>query len=301
MNGHEATGRSGWRGDPAAPQLVLVAGRFDGLHRGHRQLVDEARAVATRRTLPLQALVLDDGDRQHQLMPVAERCESLVRLGATRVLACHIGQLTDVDSGAESLRVVMAAIQPATVVIACPDDAPQASRPMLRDVLRRVGVVEVHEASRWHGSDGFSVSTDRIRRALHDGAIGVANELLGRAFTLRAQVVHGAGLGRTIGVPTANLGDAHRMIPRSGVYAATVTLPGGGRYAAAVNIGVRPTVEHDGERLVEAHLVDFDGDLYGSTIDVAFTRWLRPEQRFSSIDELVRQLHRDIERARRER
>ena len=112
--------------------------------------------------------------------------------------------------------------------------------------------------------------------------------------------MHGSGLGRTIGYPTANVPPpAGRLLPALGVYAGTVRLPGGSEHASAINVGVRPTVELAGTVLVEAHLLDFDDDIYGARIDVAFHERLRGELRFGSIDELIAQLRRDVDDTRR--
>ncbi|MBI5088979.1 MAG: hypothetical protein HZB15_09015 [Actinobacteria bacterium] len=140
------------------------------------------------------------------------------------------------------------------------------------------------------------VRNERCRRAIIEGEVVLARRLLGRPYAVSGLVVVGNQIGRTIGFPTANLASAPGMLaPPTGVYATRVTLPDGDVWAAATNIGVRPTVETDGEVRIEAHLIGFDGDLYGHEIEVAFVARIRPERRFASLDDLKSQLGADIQ------
>jgi riboflavin kinase/FMN adenylyltransferase len=142
------------------------------------------------------------------------------------------------------------------------------------------------------------VRSERARRAIAAGDVMVASRLLGRPFAVHGVVVVGNQLGRTIGVPTANLAPCYSgPTPARGVYQASVRLPDGERWPAAANVGVRPTLGTAGELRIEAHLIGFDGDLYGSEIEVAFHRWLRNEQRFASLEDLKAQLFADIREA----
>jgi riboflavin kinase / FMN adenylyltransferase len=183
--------------------------------------------------------------------------------------------------------------------MACLPTEPASARyPSLRAELSH-RAMELVEVPRWNDPDGRYVTSSRVKDALRRGEIVTANDWLGRTFTLTGTVVHGSGLGRTIGFPTANLDlSPSRLVPMNGVYAGLVDLPNGERHRAAINIGVRPTVADDGVLLVEAHLLDFDGDLYGDTIEVGFRRWLRHEHRFDSLDGLVTQLAVDVEQTR---
>lgn len=142
----------------------------------------------------------------------------------------------------------------------------------------------------------MEVRNERCRRAITDGEVVLASRLLGRPYAVSGLIVVGNQIGRTIGFPTANLAPAPGLLaPSCGVYATRVTLPGGEVWAAATNIGVRPTVETDGEVRIEAHLIGFDGDLYGQEIEVAFVARIRPERRFASLDDLKSQLRADVE------
>jgi riboflavin kinase / FMN adenylyltransferase len=142
--------------------------------------------------------------------------------------------------------------------------------------------------------DGEIVSSSRIRSLIAAGEIDVANRCLGAPFLLEGLVVEGDGRGRTLGFPTANLVPQDDLVaPGHGVYAAFAN-----GQPAAVNVGVRPTFETGRGLLIEAFLIDFEGDLYGQTLRLAFLERLRGEKRFDSVDDLVAQMHLDVQQAR---
>ncbi len=146
--------------------------------------------------------------------------------------------------------------------------------------------------------DGEIVSSTLIRRAVEAGDLDAAARLLGRKFTILGTVAEGARIGRTLGFPTANLAAHHEQFPPNGVYAVKVKHDGESLRGVA-NIGVRPTVAAaGGERLLEVHLFDFHADLYGQNLEVAFRKFLRPEQKFPGLDALKAQIAKDAAQAR---
>ncbi|MGH8562363.1 MAG: riboflavin kinase, partial [Nevskiales bacterium] len=145
--------------------------------------------------------------------------------------------------------------------------------------------------------DGVRVSSTRIREALAAGDMRLVRQLLGRPYRIGGRVVSGQRLGRKLGVPTVNLPLYQRRAIRYGVYAARVDTPRGKALPAAVSIGVRPTVP-GGNCLLEAHVLDFAGDLYGQRISVKLLHFLRMEQRFADLDSLRVQMQEDIDQAR---
>jgi riboflavin kinase / FMN adenylyltransferase len=147
--------------------------------------------------------------------------------------------------------------------------------------------------------EGGQISSSRIRRALQDGYPERATQELGRAWAIRGVVAHGDARGRTIGFPTANIALGRHLEPARGVYAVTVTLPGGAVRHGAANIGRRPTVNAGPESRLEVNLFDFEGDLYGQELAVALHVFLRPEQRFSGLDELRARIAADCAEIRR--
>ena len=278
---------------------MVVLGEFDGFHLGHRQLVDAAAQIARREGRTMVGVVLDDPTARRVLTSIDERCWALLASGAGSAIAITFTAPNDPDAGAQAIDEIVARFDPATIVTACLPGNPQAARyPALRVECERRGLPMV-EVPRWLDPDGSLITATRIRDALSNGDVVRATDWLGRRFSLSGTVVHGSGLGHTIGFPTANLDlPANQFVPMNGVYAAVVDLADGESRRAAVNIGVRPTVEAHGKLVVEAHLLDFDGDLYDQRITVAFRRWLRHEHRFESLDGLVTQLAADIHQIR---
>jgi riboflavin kinase/FMN adenylyltransferase len=148
---------------------------------------------------------------------------------------------------------------------------------------------------------GRAVSSTAIREAVELGDLEAAREMLGRPFTVYGEVLHGDGLGARLGFPTANLDPQHELLPPSGVYACWARRQGreaGAPLPAVVNIGVRPTLGADASLRVEAHLLDFAGNLYGEVLELEFVLPLRAERRFGGLDELCAQIERDIAVAR---
>lgn len=147
--------------------------------------------------------------------------------------------------------------------------------------------------------DGVTVSSTHIRKLLEEGDVETARAFLGHPHVLTQTVGHGRQLGRTIGIPTANLvAPPHVLLPKRGVYAAKITLPDGRAFGGVTNVGVRPTVNNGQDVTVEPWILDFDGDLYGQAIRVEFFRRLRDERKFESLDALKAQIETDAGKTR---
>lgn len=147
--------------------------------------------------------------------------------------------------------------------------------------------------------DGVTVSSTHIRKLLEEGDVETARAFLGHPHVLTQTVGHGRQLGRTIGIPTANLvAPPHVLLPKWGVYAAKITLPDGRAFGGVTNVGVRPTVNNGQDVTVEPWILDFDGDLYGQAIRVEFYRRLRDERKFESLDALRSQIETDAVKTR---
>lgn len=143
--------------------------------------------------------------------------------------------------------------------------------------------------------DGERVSSTRVRQAIRDGRLDTAETMLGRPYTVLGTVVEGKKLGRTLGFPTANLRVHNEQLPCDGVWATRCELENGEVYCGAGNLGVRPTVEGgEPKRLLEIHLLDYKGDLYGHDIEVTFVGMIREERKFGSLEELKEQIHKDV-------
>lgn len=273
---------------------VAVLSSFDGFHASHQRLLSSASWLARLQGGGLRAIVLHEADRP-DLMPVAERCTRLLHAGAARVDVLEVSD-SSLAGSTEAVEMIKERTEGAAIVVACaaPSDVWLAP---LAGMLRRSGV-SVTEVDRDVTPEHELVTSRLVADLVERGDVAAAAELLGRPYALEGEVVHGATLGRTIGFPTANLeADTSRVLPARGVYAAIVRV-GAEAYRSAVNIGLRPTVGTQTELLIEAHLLDFCGDLYGRQLRVELIERIRDEQRFSSLDELKAQLARDVESAR---
>jgi riboflavin kinase/FMN adenylyltransferase len=289
----------GSKGPRPAP-AVAVVGEFDGLHLGHQALLAAAHDVAERTDRLVVAVVLDRADGSPALTTPARRCELLLKAGAhVALVAGPDGNGPDSDDLSPAARALRDALGAELAFVACPPEPSAPLRwPALRPALARAGI-EVIELPRERDSQGRVVTTALIAKELRDGRLDLVNAALGRPHRVSGVVEIGDQRGRTLGFPTANIPLDHTQVwPALGVYAARVHA-GQVRYEAAVNIGVRPTIYGaDGAPLLEAHLLDFDGDLYGTVLAIDLVERLRPEQRFGGLDELVTQLRADVARAR---
>jgi riboflavin kinase / FMN adenylyltransferase len=277
---------------------IAVIGEFDGFHVGHSQLASIARRIAGRSD-SLCAIVLHRGAIERQLTTLAERLTHLRRAGIETAIAVDASaQWTDIEraigEAIDSLRI-------RTAILACAPDLPTDLRwGSLRPSLHRRHV-EIVEVPRARDDSGRAVTSAQVRDRLAAGAVDDVATLLGRYFSISGVVAHGDERGRTIGFPTANLAfDRGSVWPAFGVYAGWVTIDGQ-RHASAVNIGNRPTIYGSGGvTMLEAHVLDFTGDLYDLRIEVELVARLRDEQRFESLGELKAQLALDVRAARGE-
>lgn len=290
----------GWEVD--RPTVVTV-GVFDGVHLGHQKVmakvVERAGALDARPAAltfdphPLEFLAPDRAPRM--LTSVDQRAELLSELGIELVGVLPFLQIRDLPPQAFGIEVLAERLQARWVAVGA-DFRFGRDRSGDPELLARVGQdhgFEVEVMGMLGEKDGEVVSSTRIRRYLAEGRVADAARLLGRPFELRGTVIHGDARGTGIGFPTANLHIPERMaIPADGVYAVRAAT-GDDVHPAVVNIGVRPTFGVS-TRTVEAHLLDFSGDLYGTEMGLRFVARLRDERRFDSVDELVAQLHRDV-------
>ena len=270
----------------------VAIGTFDGVHLGHRAVIDDADTVLTFDPHPLAVIRPDALPKL--LMPFPIKRDVIAGLGVDDLVVIHFDRDFQ-ERSAESFieDVLIGRLGAAQVSVgenfrfgkkAHGDSEMLASREEFE--TRVVAMVDV---------DGETVSSTQIRALVAAGDVTRAARFLGAPFMLEGEVVRGDGRGRELGVPTANIvPDPRYAVPGHGVYAAWAH-----GHPAAVNVGVRPTFDSGRGLLVESYLLDFDGDLYGETLRIAFVERMRGERRFESVDALVEQMHRDAERARR--
>lgn len=286
---------------------VLALGTFDGVHLGHRQVIQQA--VDRARTIGGEALVLTfDPHPMEVLRPptvplllttVDERVELLGALGVDLVLVLPFDLEFSRMPAQVWLDEILVDRLGAREVVAGSSytfgHGREGTAERLRSWGRERGVA-VHLVPPVV-VDGVPVSSSRVRAALRSGQVREAARLLGRRYSLRGRVVPGRGYGRTVGVPTANLEvPPRKVLPAPGVYATIVDL-GGVRYGGATNVGFRPTFG-GGDLTVESHLLDFEGDLQGEVLTIEFVDHLRPERAFSDSQALVAQIRDDVVRVR---
>ncbi len=289
------------------PAPAVTVGNFDGVHRGHQALVSAAVARAREKgglsvvlTFdPHPARVLRPAHAPAALTTLAQKEELLAALGVDRLAVLPFGAALASLSPEEFARAVLRDTLGARDVVVGESfrfgHRREGDARTLVDLGARLGF-DV-EAIPPVLEGGRPVSSSRVRSELGHGHVGAAAVLLGRPYFVDAGVVRGVGRGRTIGVPTANLAPENEILPAPGVYAGFCRVPGGASWAAVVNLGRRPTFG-GGDLFLEAHLLGFDGDLYGSRVRLSFHERLRDEERFPSKDALVARIRDDIARAR---
>lgn len=290
-----------WRGG------VIALGNFDGFHAGHQAVVGRAVRHARDEGRPAIVATFDPHPVRHfqpdappfRLTTLDQRAELFGAAGADAMLVLPFDAALAATSAADFIEALLLDRFGAAGVVTGAD--------FVFGKGRGGSVVTLAEAARRHGfftemvapvDDGSeAVSSSRIRAALRAGDCSTATHLLTRPFTVRGTVQHGDKNGRKLGFPTANIDMGSYLRPRYGIYAVTGRLADGRVLKGAANMGVRPTFDPPKE-LLEPHFFDFDGDLYGQTVDVAFHAFIRPEARFDSLDALTAQMADDCDRAR---
>jgi riboflavin kinase/FMN adenylyltransferase len=295
----------GWQIDATATAIAI--GVFDGVHLGHQSVMRDVTTEAAERGLVSVALTFDP----HPLEFVApERAPDLlttVEQRAALLAACGVEilgvlpflEIRDLDPRVFVTEILCLRLKASLVAVGenFRFGRDRGGDPALLTELGRSNgfTVEVVKMLGDGGPEGV-ISSTRIRELLADGDVAKASLLLGRPFTLAGPVIHGDARGHGIGFPTANLHVPERMAtPADGVYAAWAEVDGR-RYRAVVNIGVRPTFGVS-QRTIEAHLLDFDDDLYGKVLTLGFVQRIREERRFDTIDALVAQITADRDAA----
>jgi riboflavin kinase / FMN adenylyltransferase len=291
----------------ASPTPVVTVGNFDGVHLGHRALVQrtvaEARAAGGTAVVmtfdPHPARVLNPARAPAALTTPAQKQELLEGLGVDRlVVVPFTAKLASSSPETFVADVLVGALGARVVVVG---ESFRFGHRQAGDVARLSALGgELGFAVRALApvlQDGRPVSSSRVREALKAGDVATARSLLGRSHFVDATVVRGDGRGKAIGVPTANLEPENEVVPGVGVYSGRFRFPDGAQRTAVVNVGRRPTFGGR-EITLEAHVLDFDGDLYGARVRLSFEERLRDERRFSGKQELVAQIRRDVEKAR---
>ena len=288
-------------------QPVLALGNFDGVHRGHRKILDRVRRVAGEHGATSVAMMFDPHPSRvvrpdkapPLLMTTGQRLEAMAALGVQgAAIVRFTPELSRWDPETFVKTVLVDWLRVAEVWVGANflfghDRAGTFS--VLRILGGRYGFkADKIDTVRYKD---FVVSSTRIRRLIGEGRVDEAGALLGHQYYLDGSVVKGDQRGTTIGFPTANLSTDNELLPPHGVYATTMTIDGVVRPSVS-NVGVRPTVDASGRATVETHIFCFDRNLYGTRVQLVFVQRLRDERAFESIDALREQIAADCDRAR---
>lgn len=287
---------------------VVVIGNFDGVHLGHQALLAQGRKIADDNNIPLVVLTFHPHPRlyfapnqESFLIASPEQKARLLRKnGADYVVSLKFDSDLANATADDFIRYVLVNTLRIHSVLVGDNFVFGKERGGNIDTLRQWGEKSGFriESVSLAQSGALRVSSERVRQALRDGDMAQANDLLGRPWQLIGKVIPGLQRGRTIGFPTANISMGEYVHPAFGAYAARVILPESGAICSAiVNIGKRPTVG-DFNPLVEAHLLDFSGDLYKQDLTIDFLAFIRAERKFESIDALKEQIAQDVTKAR---
>jgi riboflavin kinase/FMN adenylyltransferase len=294
------------------PNSVVTVGTFDGVHKGHRVLMETVLKKAKKRDArsvivtfdPHPREIISPGEKGIKLLTtLQERREILEDIGIDRMVVIPFDRDFSLLSSEEFVEdIIYQKIGVGEFVIGY-DHHFGRNREGTIETIENLGSelgFEAYVVSKQEVDDK-TVSSTAIRNAIsRDGDIELATELLGRYYMLNGTVVHGDKRGKEIGYPTANIMPEHpnKIIPKDGVYAVKVRVDGQW-YNGMMNIGTRPTFEGEDKRTLEVNLFDFDDEIYGKSLQVRFVKRIRDEKKFSGIDELVEQLQEDEKKSLR--
>ncbi len=286
---------------------AATVGMFDGVHLGHKLVIGQLCAAAKSRGLQPAVITFDRHPLAHicpekapkVLSTVEQRTRRLVEYGAREVIVLRFDEALRNLTAAEFMHLLRERYGVELLLVGHDHRFGRGRAESFDDYCRigeACGITVVREDELVLPDTNTPLCSSSVRKALADGDLRLATCLLGHSFSIHGRVGHGRGIGHTIGFPTANLVPflPAQQLPAPGVYAGEATVHGS-RYTAMINIGTNPTVSHDSRLKIEAHLPGFSGDLYDSIMELTFTRRLRDERRFPSLEALKAQLHADCE------
>jgi riboflavin kinase/FMN adenylyltransferase len=289
---------------PAGRKVCLAIGFFDGVHLGHQQIIRQTLSDAKKHEAIGLVLTFDQHPNTvvapSRLPPLVyslrQKLRAIGSLGAENLLLIRFDKAFSEQTGEDFVRGLALDLGRIQSLCVGANFVFGHKRGGNVELLRKLGAelkFTVHGMAAV-SLDGRAMSSTRIREAIRAGDLDRVSQMLGRAYALAGTIVRGDGLGHQIGFPTANLDATGLALPPHGVYAVRAEA-GGKAHRAVLNIGLRPTLQNPNPQLrVEAHLIDFAGEIYGEEMEVAFVDKLRPETRFPSLGELRAQIARDI-------
>ena len=308
MQVHQFSDRSNF-----GASTVATLGTFDGVHLGHQKILNDLVEEAEKRRVESVVVTFDRHPAEllrpesvpYFLTSFQDRVSLMEECGVDHILVIPFDKNESERSASDFVKKVFVEKLSVELLIVGHDvhfgNNREGNFVFLEEISKEMDFdVTKIDPVLGEGSSSEAISSTAIRRALRGGEVESAMQMLGRPYSISGEVVYGDQRGRTIGFPTANLVlSSERAWPADGVYAGVFTRSDGSDHLCAINVGRRPTFyEHADTSLLEAHLLDFDDDLYGEFCDVSFLHFLRSEKRFDGIDSLVEQLKEDVANAR---
>ena len=288
--------------------VALTIGNFDGVHLGHQALLNELRAAAQARGLQTAVVIFEPHPREFftpqqapaRLTSLREKLEFFAALGIDRVQICRFNAHFAQMGAADFINVLHEKLFAKFVLIG--DDFRFGSGrtgdfALMEKIGAQLGFAVRAVRSVKH--DGVRISSTEIRAALLAGQMREAQRYLGRHYSISGRVVHGDGLGRKIGYPTANIQLKHNRSPLSGIFVVQVHAEGLGVLQGVASLGVRPTVKDDANPVFEVHLFEFEQQIYGKHLRVEFLQKLRDEEKYPDVETLTRHIALDVEHAKK--
>jgi len=290
----------------SARRRVVSIGAFDGLHLGHQEIFRRALSIGDRTGDAITALSFEPtpaeyfarGEPPARLTCFRERLERLESMGIDELVCPHFRELNELDHQRFVDQILVAGLGVRHIVV---------GHDFCYGAGRKGNIDTLEAASAAHGFDltivdpvyldGRRVSSTGIRAALSSGDLDTARRMLGRDYSMSGRVVHGLGLGRDLGFPTANVNLKRRKAPVDGIFAVQVDGLGPEPLDGVANVGSRPTVG-GGKTLLEVFVFDFDASIYGAYITVRFKKRLRSEEKFDTIEAMQEQMQADVEAAK---
>ena len=293
---------------PDSLPVALTIGNFDGVHLGHQALLSELRAVAKERGLQTAVVIFEPHPREFftpeqapvRLTSLREKLELFAELGMDRIYVCRFDARFAKIEAEDFIHELHKRLHARFVLIG--DDFRFGSGrsgdfALMEKVGSRHGfAVQAMQSVRY---DGVRISSTAVRAALLAGQMREAQRYLGRHYSISGRVVHGDGMGKKIGFPTANIQLKHNRPPLSGIFVVQVHAQDLGVLQGVASLGVRPTVKQDNKPVLEAHLFEFSQRIYGSHLRIEFLQKLRDEMKYPDVATLTRHIALDVENARK--
>ena len=293
---------------PDTRPVALTIGNFDGVHLGHQALLNQLQTAARARGLQTAVVIFEPHPREFfspqtapaRLSSLREKLELFAKLGIDRVHVCRFDARLAQMTATDFIHALHEKLLAKFVLIG--DDFRFGSgRVGDFALMEKIGLQQGFEVQAVQSvmHDGVRVSSTAVRAALAAGQMRRVHDYLGRTYSISGRVVHGDGVGKKLGYPTANIQLKHNRPPLSGIFVVEAHAAGLGVLQGVASLGVRPTLKHDAKPILEVHLFEFEQDIYGKTLRIEFLQKRRDEQKFPDVGALTRQIALDVENAKK--